>query len=51
MEAAKALGGAIQEKFDWKVKMKGYDVDVVANIDMEQVCIQLTYLPTRHGLN
>ena len=37
MEAARALGGAIQDLFDWKVQMKGFDVEVVANIDVEQI--------------
>ena len=37
MDAAREIGGAVQEKFGWKVKMKGFDIEVVANVDSEQV--------------
>ena len=37
MDAAKEIGGAVQEKFGWTVKMKGFDIEVVANVDSEQV--------------
>ena len=36
MDAAREIGGAVQEKFGWKVKMKGFDIEVVANVDSEQ---------------
>lgn len=44
MDAAREIGGAVQEKFGWKVKMKGFDIEVVANVDSEQVyfCLTLT---------
>ena len=44
MEAAKEIGGAIQDKFLWKVQMKGWDIEVVVNInkgnraDLEEYC-------------
>ncbi len=37
MDAAREFGGAVQDKFKWTVKMKGYDLDVVINIDTELV--------------
>ena len=44
MDVQKAVGGAIQDKFQWGVKMKDSDVDVTLNIDLKQVysCIKLT---------
>ncbi len=33
MDAARSIGGAIQDKFQWKVQMKGFDIEVVVNID------------------
>jgi adenylyl- and sulfurtransferase ThiI len=32
-DAAKEIGGAMQDKFNWTVKMKGFDIEVVVNID------------------
>ena len=37
MDAAKHVGGAIQDLFKWKVQMKDYDIEVVLNIDINQV--------------
>lgn len=37
MDAAKAIGGAIQDKFQWRVRMKDFDIEVVVNIDISQV--------------
>ena len=37
MDAARAIGGAIQDKFQWKVKMKGFDIEVVVNIDLSKI--------------
>ena len=34
MEAASAIGGRINDDFGWIVRMKGYDIEVVANIDL-----------------
>lgn len=31
------VGGLIQDKFKWKVQMKGFDVEVVLNVDSDQV--------------
>ncbi len=34
MDAARSIGGAIQDKFKWRVKMKGFDIEAVVNIDL-----------------
>jgi len=36
MDVARHVGGQIQEKFGWGVKMKGFDIEVVINIDSNQ---------------
>ena len=36
-EVAQKVGGAIQDKFQWKVQMKNMDIEVVFNIDIKQV--------------
>ena len=36
MDVAKNVGGQIQEKFQWSVKMKDFDIEVVVNIDSNQ---------------
>ncbi|XP_071748932.1 tRNA (guanine(6)-N(2))-methyltransferase THUMP3 isoform X1 [Lepeophtheirus salmonis] len=42
VDVAKAVGGAINDKFNWDVKMKGFDLEVVVNIDVEQVYCTLS---------
>ena len=37
MDVAKHVGGQIQNKFGWGVKMTGFDIEVVVNIDSNQV--------------
>eukprot|EP00095_Tigriopus_kingsejongensis_P000571 maker-scaffold372_size192401-snap-gene-0.41 protein:Tk00571 transcript:maker-scaffold372_size192401-snap-gene-0.41-mRNA-1 annotation:"thump domain-containing protein 3-like" len=37
MDAARTLGGTIQDMFQWRVKMKDFDIEVVVNIDVNQV--------------
>ena len=32
MDVAKHVGGQIQNKFGWGVKMTGFDIEVVVNI-------------------
>ena len=41
MEVAKHVGGQIQEKFQWGVKMKDFDIEVVINIDFNQAYVGL----------
>lgn len=37
MDVQVAVGGAINDKFQWKVQMKNSDLDVVFNVDVNQV--------------
>ena len=37
MDVARQVGGKIQDKFGWGVKMKEFDIEVVINIDSNQV--------------
>ncbi len=41
MEAAKIVGGKINDKFGWDVKMKGFDLEVVLNIGLNDVHMSL----------
>ena len=41
MEAAKTVGGAVQDKFQWGVKMKNYDIEVCLNTGQDQVYVGL----------
>ena len=44
-DVAKHVGGLVQEKFGWGVKMKDFDIEVVINIDLNNVyvCLGLTH--------
>jgi len=39
VEGAIAVGGRIQDLFNWNVKMKDYDMEVVINCDVDQVYV------------
>ena len=42
MDVARAFGGAINDKFGWGVKMKGFDLDVLITIDITQVYVGIS---------
>ena len=44
MEAAKTVGGAVQDKFQWGVKMKNYDMEVCLNTDLDQAGVYKLYI-------
>jgi len=37
MDVQVAVGGAIQDRFQWKVQMKNSDLDIAVNVDINQV--------------
>ena len=49
MEAAAAIGGRINDDFGWIVKMKEYDIEVVANIDLGKLMFKHSFM-CRHSL-
>jgi len=49
MDVAKHVGGKIQDKFGWGVKMKGFDIEVVVNIDNCQAYFGIAL--TKHSLH
>lgn len=49
MHVIRHVGGKVQDKFGWGVKMKGYDIEVVVNIDNNQAYFGLAL--TKHSLH
>ncbi|XP_043204229.1 uncharacterized protein LOC122371720 [Amphibalanus amphitrite] len=44
-EGAQNFGGAVQELFNWKVQMKGYDLEVILDVDFDMVSVGLSLTP------
>jgi len=49
MHVIRHIGGKVQDKFGWGVKMKGYDIEIVVNIDNNQAYFGLAL--TKHSLH
>ncbi|XP_037086815.1 uncharacterized protein LOC119107475 [Pollicipes pollicipes] len=44
-EGAENFGGAVQDLFGWKVSMKGYDLEVVLDVEFDMVSVGVSLTP------